>query len=265
MTWDLRLGDCLDPLSGLASLADKSVDHVITDPPYSKDLYLRFRSGLGKNDRRRDSTDFRQLANDKIGAIDDILAEIAAHALRVARRWVVVFHDVEIGHRWREAFGKAYVRAGVWVKTDAVPQFSGDRPGQGYEPNTIAHALVPGRKRWNGGGRCAVWTGPSSHGFGEVRPDHPCPKPEWLMSALVRDFTDPGELICDPFAGSGTTLVAAKRHGRSAIGWERDPGFHAAALKRIDGTQEQLTLLRPERRREKQIDFPTAAPAADEQ
>jgi hypothetical protein len=61
---------------------------------------------------------------------------------------------------------------------------------------------------------------------------------------LVSDFTDPGELVCDPFAGSGTTAVACKRLGRSFIGWEKDATFHAAALKRIEAAREQFQLPR---------------------
>ena len=72
---------------------------------------------------------------------------------------------------------------------------------------------------------------------------HMTEKPLPLMEALVRDFTDPGELICDPFAGSGTTGVACKRLGRRFVGWERDPKFHAAAVKRLDAAREQYELV----------------------
>ena len=121
-----------------------------------------------------------------------------------------------------------YVRTGAWVKPDAMPQMSGDRPSVGFEPCTIAHAQ--GRMRWNGGGRPAVWT----HGTCKVdRPDHPCPKPEPLMGDLVTQFTDPGDLILDPFMGSGTTLVAAKRLGRKAIGIELEERYCEIAAKRL--------------------------------
>jgi site-specific DNA-methyltransferase (adenine-specific) len=67
-------------------------------------------------------------------------------------------------------------------------------------------------------------------------------KPLSLMEALVRDFTDHGETICDPFAGSGTTGVACRRLGRNFIGWEKDPKYHAIAVKRIESTREQLRM-----------------------
>lgn len=248
MTWELRLGDCLDPVTGLASLADNSVDHILTDPPYSARLYTRTRTNKGDGVRsdngrhigRSDDAAMqkaRDMADGRIGAIDDILEPVAREILRLASRWIVIFHDVEIGHRWRESMGDAYIRAGAWVKTNPMPQVTGDRPAQGFEPATIAHR--PGRKRWNGGGRPAVWIGSVA---GEERPDHPCPKPLWLMEALVRDFTDPGETILDPFAGSGTTGVAAIRLGRNFIGWERDPKYHAIATKRLGAAREQLGL-----------------------
>jgi site-specific DNA-methyltransferase (adenine-specific) len=58
-------------------------------------------------------------------------------------------------------------------------------------------------------------------------------KPLWLMRAIVRDYTRPGELVCDPCAGGGTTLLAAGMEGRRSIGAEVDPDTHARATKRL--------------------------------
>lgn len=246
MSFELRLGDCI---SGMAELADKSVDHVITDPPYSRDLYTRMRtnkgSGLRPNGKRVCKSDreggkgSREMASLAIGAVDDILAPAAAQFVRLARRWVIVFCDEEITHLWLAALGREWcVRTGAWAKTDPMPQVTGDRPAQGFEPCVIAHR--PGRKRWNGGGRPALWIGGTCKG--DERPDHPCPKPEWLMERLVADFSDHDELVLDPFAGSGTTGVAAIRLGRRFIGFERDEKYHAIAVKRLAATREQLGL-----------------------
>jgi DNA modification methylase len=209
--WTLHRGDCLQ---GLATLPDLSVDVTLTDPPYSRDLYSRHRSN--KHNVAQQGNRMR-LASNSIGAIDDMLDEVAAQLLRVTRRWIVVFSDQEITHRWRAAFAKAYVRTGIWVKPDAMPQVSGDRPAQGYEAATIAHGAGE-RLRWNGGGRPAVWVYATCHGL--ERADHPSPKPLALMRQLVADFSDAGEIILDPFAGSGTTGAAALRLGRRFIGWE---------------------------------------------
>jgi site-specific DNA-methyltransferase (adenine-specific) len=120
-----------------------------------------------------------------------------------------------------------------------MPQVTGDRPAQGDEAIVIAH--VPGRKRWNGGGKTAIYPFPLANGDGRI---HPTQKPEALLEALVRDFTDPGELVLDPFAGSGTTGVACKRLGRRFVGWETQERYQRAAQARIDSTREQLELVR---------------------
>jgi site-specific DNA-methyltransferase (adenine-specific) len=58
-------------------------------------------------------------------------------------------------------------------------------------------------------------------------------KPLWLMRAIVRDYSRPGDVVCDPCAGGATTLIASVIEGRQAIGSELDPATHAKALNRI--------------------------------
>src|SRR5512146_200460 len=151
--------DCLGP-EGLATLADKSVDHVITDPPYEAEAHTL---------QRRVKVDRSQAAGKESSTViaapldfAPITAEgrraAAAHFARVARRWIIVFCQAEAVQAWREALeagGAVYKRACVWVKPDAQPQLTGDRPGMGYESIVVAHA--PGRSRWNGGGRVGVY------------------------------------------------------------------------------------------------------------
>lgn len=231
-------GDCLSVLAQ----SDWYYDHVITDPPYFRDVYLRAgmpKTKKGSGTPSRTGASLKKLAAGDIGDVDGTFQPLSAAIGRKVRRWVLVFSDVENAHRWRnqlESVGLRYVRTGAWVKPDAMPQMSGDRPSVGFEPCTIAHASGP--MRWNGGGRQALWTYYISKGL--TRPDHPCPKPEPLMVQLVTDFTDSGETILDPFMGSGTTLVAAKRLGRKAIGIEREEKYCEIAAKRLQ--QEALPL-----------------------
>lgn len=239
-TWCVIEGDCLEVLP---TIPDRAVAHVITDPPYSRGLYLRYRTNAGAlRDVKRTAQAHVIGANLRIGAIDDILEPVADHFARLARRWVLAFHDVEIDHRWRAAFGGLYVRTGVWVKPNAIPQVSGDRPGQGFEACTIAHAK--GRKRWNGGGLPAVWTclAENSQSSDRAALDHPCPKPVGLMLELVSLFADPDELVLDPFCGSGTTGVACLRLGRRFIGIEKDAKYAAIARERLRAEANGLSL-----------------------
>jgi DNA modification methylase len=228
----LYWGDCLDVLPLL-----EPVDHVISDPPYFRDVYVRMK---GNNtvtiDEAYKGASFGKMAAGAIGHIDEMVAPLAAWMAVNVRRWALVFSDQENCWRWRAALvdaGMRYARTGMWVKPDPMPQMTGDRPGQGYEPCTIVHAK--GQMRWNGGGRPGVWTYNTAKGDG--RPDHPCPKPLPLMSELVGLFTDEGETILDPFAGSGTTGVAAKLNGRKCILIEREEKYCEIAAKRLEQTQ----------------------------
>ena len=246
ITHVIRLGDCLDPVTGLASLPDKSVSHVICDPPYEAEahtLQRRVKRGAGK----QNLTDDGQIAYVEPLSFEPLSfetrTESAKQMARVARRWVICFCQVEAAMLWKRALvdaGLVYRRTGIWVKPDGMPQFSGDRPGMGYESLVISHA--PGRSTWNGGGKHGVWVVNKMGEADRERTGHETQKPLALMEALIRDFTDPGDLICDPFCGSGTTGVACKRLGRRFIGWEREPRYHAIAEKRIANAREQLGL-----------------------
>lgn len=218
-----------------------SADVLIADPPYSSHVH----ANLGKEDRGGDDADGvatrKALTFDSI--TDEEAAEVMVAAARGVRRWVLVFCNELAISLWVNAglaAGLRYVRVGVWVKSDAMPQMSGDRPSAGTESIVIMHVPVKGRMQWNGGGRKAVWTGPAQER--DVRRVHPCQKPLWLLEALVRDFSNTGETIWDPYMGSGTTGAAARRNGRDFIGHERDAATFRKAETRILATREQLGL-----------------------
>lgn len=237
MSADLRLGDCLDPVTGLASLADKSVDHVITDPPYSAHTHNKTWTAktLGRP-TVYDGIDFAPLGRDQAFGI-------AAEAARVTRRWSMFFTDTEGVALWREAVlaaGLDYVRTCAWVKPDSTPQMTGDRPASAFESIVLAHPK--GKKRWNGGGKRNVYTHMRTPGGSP----HPTTKPLPLMLELLADFTDPSDLILDPFAGSGTTGVAALQLGRRFVGWEMNADYHAIATRRLSGDRAILQPAQPE-------------------
>jgi len=227
-------GDCLDVLPGL-----EPVHHVITDPPYSAHMHGAARSSRMQpaNDRGgRYGADTRRVVDLGFEHLTPELRTACAEQFaRLASRWVLVFSDVESGHLWRDDLATAgldYVRTGAWIKLGSTPQFSGDRPATGFEAITICHPK--GRKKWNGGGKHAVWTHPIALDRGRNGARlHTTQKPHELMQELVGLFADEGETILDPFAGSGTTLAAARMLGRKSIGVEQSEAYCEVIAKRL--------------------------------
>lgn len=254
--WTMYLGDCVEVMSTL-----NPVDHVITDPPYEAQAHAKQRRVRSRVDGaafargKRIAGPATEVVPIDFAPIDEATrGACAVHWARLARRWVVVFCTSEGLHPWMaagEAAGLRHMRQGVWVKPDGMPQLTGDRPGVGIEAIEILHAK--GRSRWNGGGKRAVWThctrwrpenGGASYRRGgrEGADDLLTTKPPALMLDLVRDFTDAGETILDPFAGSATTGVAALRIGRRFVGVERDPKYFALAVERLRAEEGGTTL-----------------------
>ncbi len=235
---------CADNSEVLPTLPDQSVAHVITDPPYEAEAHtlqrrvkdgLRTSKGGGRiSDPRNPTLSFAPLAEEQRSAAAEQFARLSA-------RWQVVFCQAEAAMRWTDALesaGLAKRRLGVWVKPDAMPQFTGDRPGMGYESIVFTHAK--GRSRWNGGGRVGVFTHNKNSPGGAH--DHETQKPLPLMMELVELFTDPDDIVLDPFAGSGTTGVACLRLGRRFIGIERDPKYAQVAIDRLTAESQGQSL-----------------------
>lgn len=241
---------CSDNRTALASLPAGSVDHVFTDPPYSERTHAAAAAAAARdlpdgNKRRVFASQGNGFGFDHLPPEDR--PRLAADFARFVKRWVLIFTDQEGVGPWHTAIEASpldHVRIGQWVKIGATPQFTGDRPAQGCEAIEIAHAK--GRKRWNGGGKHAIWThniaALEARALGELRPEHITPKPVSLILELLQDFTEPGELVLDPFCGGGTTGVAAVRINRRFIGIEIDPKYAAVARERIAAEVRGLSL-----------------------
>jgi site-specific DNA-methyltransferase (adenine-specific) len=231
------------------------VDHCITDPPYSAYVHNKSRAGARVLDESGYRCDFSRAVDFGFDPLTEAVRSFVCSIAALVGRWTLVFSDVESAHLWRiglEAEGLDYIRTGVWVKLDGTPQFTGDRPGVGFETVTIAHHA--GKKRWNGGGMPALWScavvknHPNSASLDR---QHPTQKPLPLMRTLVEQFTDPGDVVLDPFMGSGTTGVACKELGRSFIGIEMNPDYFAIAKARIEAARyrPELVFTRTKRRK----------------
>lgn len=203
---------CADNATVLPTIPTGSVV-VVTDPPYDERTHKNI-----KNTRRGTKPYRVDLAFAPIEP-----ASIAPELLRVSSSWVIAFCALEQLGAYQTASGKHWVRAGVWHRPRAMPQLTGDRPAQSAEGIAIMHARRGRTMAWNGGGHHAFWSiGHQPDEEGANRGSS-CRKPLLLMRELVRLFTNPGDVVIDPFAGSGTTGVGALAEGRRVILVERDP------------------------------------------
>lgn len=222
--------DCMEALEVIPA-----VNHIISDPPYEASLHDSKNALRGR--LRNDGGP--ELSGLDFAAIDDVRQVIVDLCAEVTTGWFIAFCTVEGTYPWSQAINKSpmkYKRSCAWIKPDSTPQLNGQCPAQGYECFVCAWA-GQGHSRWNAGGKRGVYThcvnGPEREGT------HPTEKPRRLMAELIRDFTNAGETILDPFMGSGTTGVAAIQLGRKFIGIEREARYFDIAVKRITDATRQ--------------------------
>ncbi len=215
-------GDCREALPSIAA------DVVISDPPYG--IHETHGSHLSTVTLRNGEPVRQVLGFD--GISKDECVALALSWVAHVPRWVVFTCEWKFCSALSDV--GVLVRMGIWRKPDGAPQFTGDRPGTGWEAVAICHRA--GKKRWNGGGSHAFWEFPK----GQNNSGHPTGKPLGLFKSLVGSFSDESEVVLDPFMGSGTTLVAAKDLGRRAIGIEIEERYCEIAARRL--SQDVLPL-----------------------
>lgn len=220
----------------LYPLLQEDVDHVISDPPYG-----RFAHSANRNSREKDGLvgtapiPFGQLT-------EEDRAAFLSFAKTRCKGWLLAFCEAEMVGPYRDALDAHGLKGRspcVWIKPDAQPNFRGDGPGMGHE-SIVTAWCGEGHSKWNGGGRTGVFTHVKRH-----TGSHPTEKPLPLMKELITLFTNPGDLIFDPFMGSGSTGVAALELGRRFIGAEMNEDYFRIAVQRIEAASKVVSLTVP--------------------
>lgn len=207
------------------------VDHVITDPPFT--------DHVSKNQRSNKGTSGPGAAEFELSFGGADAGEVTA-CLEHCRQWGIAFCAGEQLGAYKEAcpeFGHKYIRQGVWLKPNPMPQVSGDRPAQPCENLAIMHRTGI-KMRWNGGGHPARWLYPPPR----TERYHETQKPLSLMRKLIEQFTNPGDLVWDPYGGSMTTGVACILLGRRFLGHELQPRYAELGAERLQAAALGLTL-----------------------
>jgi len=226
---DLRLGDWQTALADV-----DSVDTLIVDAPYSAKTHVGHDAFKDRPDNEGSPTLRKQLGYR--GWDHAHVSGFVEHWHPRCRGWIVTITDHLLAQAWADSLAAAgrYVFAPVpWVALGSRVRLAGDGPSCWTCWIVVArHRCEPWSKWGTLPGAYVITTDRGARGSCSKAPITGT-KPLALMQALVRDYSRPGDLICDPCAGTGTTLLAARSLGRRSVGAELDPKTHAFASQRL--------------------------------
>lgn len=240
-------GDCV---AALEKLPSQSVDVIFADPPYN----LQLEGALHRPDQSLvDAVDNDWDQFDSFSAYDAFTRAWLLACRRVLKPqgtlWVIgSYHNIFRVGTTLQDLGFWILNDIVWRKTNPMPNFRGrrfqnahetliwasrDSKSKGYTFNyealKAANEDVQMRSDW----LFPICTGGERLKDADGHKIHPTQKPEALLARLILASSRPGDLILDPFFGSGTTGAVAKRLGRDFVGIERQQSYIDAASQRI--------------------------------
>lgn len=247
-------GDCI---SQLARIPDHSVDLVFADPPYNLQLAGEL---LRPNNTIVDGVDDHWDKFADFASYDAFTKQWLSECRRVLKPdgalWLIgSYHNIFRLGTTLQDLNFWILNDVIWRKTNPMPNFRGRRFTNAHETLIWAGRDQKSRYTFNYESLKALnddlqmrsdWLFPICSGPERLKDDggrkaHPTQKPEALLHRLLLATTNVGNIVLDPFFGTGTTGAVAKRLGRHWIGIERDPDYVVAARERID----QVTALPP--------------------
>ena len=241
------LGDCLEVLD---SLPEKSVDLIFADPPYNLQLSGElYRPNMTRVNGVKDAWDHFESFKD----YDVFTRQWLSACHRVLKDtgtiWVIgTYHNIfRIGTTLQD-LGYWILNDVVWVKNNPIPNFRGVRFTNAHETLIWAQKKQKGRYTFNHHVMKALnddlqmrsdWEIPVCNGGERIKSNgvkaHSTQKPEQLLYRVISSSSKPGDVILDPFFGTGTTGAVAKKLHRHWVGVESSPKYLKIAQKRIDG------------------------------
>jgi modification methylase len=239
-------GDCIEMMN---SLPENSVNLIFADPPYN----LQLKGDLHRPDNSKvDAVDDEWDQFDSFRAYDDFTTEWLKAARRILKPngaiWVIgSYHNIfRVGSALQNQ-GFWILNDVVWRKSNPMPNFRGKRFTNAHETMIWASKSEGAKYTFNYEALKALnegiqmrsdWVLPICTGHERLKNEngdkaHPTQKPESLLHRLLVGSTNPGDVILDPFFGTGTTGAVAKMLGRNFIGIEREEAYRKVAEKRI--------------------------------
>ncbi len=248
---DLPLGQILsgDCIEAMRSLPDNCVDLIFADPPYN----LQLGGDLNRPDGSHvDAVTDEWDRFDSFATYDRFTRDWLTEARRVLKPdgglWVIgSYHNIFRVGATLQDLGFWILNDIVWRKSNPMPNFRGTRFTNAHE--TLIWASMGEKSKYHFNYRAmktlndelqmrSDWVLPICNGQERLKKDghkvHPTQKPEALLYRVMLATTERGDVVLDPFFGTGTTGAVAKRLGRDWIGCEREGNYREAALERIE-------------------------------
>ena len=241
-----------DTLEVLRKIPDKSFDLVFADPPYNMQIGKKLKRPddskvNGVNDKWDQFTNFKHY--------DDFSKKWLKECKRVLKDngsiWVIgTYHNIfRIGYHIQN-LNYWLLNDVIWIKNNPMPNFKGTRFTNAHETLVWASKNKKSKYTFNYQSlKCfnddlqmrSDWTLPICNGKERLKKNgkkvHSTQKPEALLHRIILATTNKGDVIFDPFLGTGTTAVVAKKLGRKYVGIEKDKKYFNAAYERISNTQ----------------------------
>lgn len=239
-------GDCIDVMK---TLPDESIDLIFADPPYNLQLNQQL---WRPNQTLVDAVDDEWDQFQDFQSYDEFSQAWLYQCRRVLKAdgaiWVIgSYHNIFRIGKIMQDLGYWFLNDVIWVKTNPMPNFRGVRYTNAHETLIWASKRQKSKYRFNyhamknlNGGRQmrSDWTFPLCTGPERLKVNgkkaHSTQKPEALLYRIIVSTSNPGDIILDPFFGTGTTGVVAKKLFRSWIGIEQDSNYVKLAQERID-------------------------------
>ncbi len=240
-------GDCI---AAMNSLPEASIDLIFADPPYN----LQLKGELHRPDNSKvDAVDDAWDQFSSFRAYDDFTRSWLSAARRLLKPngaiWVIgSYHNIfRVGASMQDA-GFWLLNDVVWRKSNPMPNFRGKRLTNAHETLIWASKSEDSKYTFNYEALKALnegiqmrsdWVLPICTGHERLKDEngckaHPTQKPESLLHRVLVATTKPGDVVLDPFFGTGTTGAVAKKLGRDFIGIEREAAYREVALKRLE-------------------------------
>ncbi|WP_424927581.1 site-specific DNA-methyltransferase [Amaricoccus tamworthensis] len=269
----IHAGDCIEVMR---ALPENSIDLIFADPPYN----LQLKGELHRPDNSRvDAVDDHWDQFASFAAYDDFSRKWLAAARRVLKPngaiWVIgSYHNIfRVGTALQDA-GFWVLNDVVWRKSNPMPNFRGKRLTNAHETMIWAAKSDQSKYVFNYEALKAMnddvqmrsdWVIPLCTGSERIKNEdgvkaHPTQKPEALLHRVLVASTRPGDVVLDPFFGTGTTGAVAKRLGRKFIGIEREADYRKIAEKRIAAVRPadaDALAVTPAKRAEPRVPFGT--------